>query len=164
VEQGRLGELHTAHVILADLWEKHRRGEKKWTPPVVRRGMEATQRHPIWGVPWIVAENYADLGSDLLLDFCPEMQKHCNKPRWKALAECRMGDVLVCAQQPTRSEPMTARDADITDLSPAEQAILQGTQVPGLEKCKRLDKLLTEGAKKRLDNLNHEIRDEVPKP
>mmetsp|Transcript_14433 Transcript_14433/g.33683 ORF Transcript_14433/g.33683 Transcript_14433/m.33683 type:complete len:208 (-) Transcript_14433:1712-2335(-) len=69
--------------------------------------MEATQRHPIWGVPWIVAENYADLGSDLLLDFCPEMQKHCNKPRWKALAECKVtkviGDALLCTQQPMQT-------------------------------------------------------------
>jgi hypothetical protein len=92
--------------------------------------MEATQRHPIGGTPWLIAENLADLGSDLLIDICPEIQKHCNKARWKILAECKMGDTLLCAQQPTRSEPMVARDADINDLSPAEQAILQGTQVP----------------------------------
>jgi hypothetical protein len=139
----QLNTVGHAEEITADLLKKHRRGERKWTPPVICRGIEATQRHPIGGTPWLIAENFADLGSDLLIDICPEMQKHCNKARWKTLAESKIGDTLLCAQQPTQSEPMAARDADINDLSPAEQAILQGTQVPGLGTCNLLEDLLT---------------------
>jgi hypothetical protein len=121
---------------------------------VVSRSIEAALRHPEGAAPWIIVRNHAEFASELLIDICPEMRRHCTKGgRWRWLAHCKVGDtLLLCAQQPHNlpSSPEAVSGATFGSLSPAEQAILAGRPVPGLNPNGSLESLLTADAIKML--------------
>jgi hypothetical protein len=102
--------------------------------------------------------------AELLIDICPEMRRHCTKGgRWTKLAHCKVGDTLLCAKQPHNrlSFPEAVSGATFGSLSRAEQAILAGRQVQGLDPNGSLENLLTPEATKIMFSTKKSTREEV---
>jgi hypothetical protein len=85
----------------------------------------------------------------------------------QSLHTVKVGDTLLCANQPHNrlSSPEAVSGATFGSLSPAEQAILSGRPVQGLDPNGRLENLLTPEAIKILfstkKNTRKEVRDKI---